>query len=100
MATKSATAPGPKGKADANPNDAGNRPVHEERIGRICGAVWKHADDAGKVWHNVTFTRIYKDANDKWARSDSFGKGDIPLLVKVADRCHDWLYSHNGNDEA
>lgn len=98
MATSTkARAPSTNGKPEASANGDGNRPVHEERIGRICGAVWEHADGAGKVWYNVTFSRIYKDGSNRWARSDSFGKGDLPLLIKVADRCHDWLYSQNGN---
>jgi hypothetical protein len=81
-------------------NGDGNRPVHEERIGRICGAVWEHQDAEQKVWFNVTFNRIYKDGNGKWQRSESFGKGDIPLLIKVADRCHDWLYSNKNEEES
>ena len=102
MATKAPRAPGTKGQTAATPADEGetNRPAHEERIGRICGAIWRHQDDAGKEWFNVTFSRIYKDQGDRWARSDSFGKGDIPLLIKVADRCHDWLYGQKSTDEA
>lgn len=95
--TKTRAPSGTNGKTEQSSNGDGNRPVHEERIGRICGAVWEHKDDEGKVWFNVTFSRIYKDNNGKWARSDSFGKGDIPLLIKVADRCHDWLYSPSAN---
>jgi hypothetical protein len=88
----------PSRNGDGVANDGKNRPIHEERIGRICAAVWEHADGNGKVWYNVTFSRIYKDQNGNWQRSDSFGKGDIPLLIKVADRCHDWLYDSSKDD--
>jgi hypothetical protein len=101
MATSTKSRPGPakNGHGDAYEGDGKNRPVHEERIGRICAAVWEHSDGNGKLWHNVTFSRIYKDQANQWARSDSFGKNDLPLLQKVADRVHDWLYSNNNGDE-
>ena len=76
-----------------------NRPVHEVRLGRIVGAIWSHNGDDGRLWHNVTFSRIYKDGAN-WARSDSFGKNDLPLLIKVADRCHDWIYDQGKDDSA
>src|SRR5262245_50564071 len=94
--TKPSRAPARTDQGDAH--EGANRPVHEERMGRICGAVWAHSDGNGKVWHNVTFSRIYKDQAGQWARSESFGKNDLPLLAKVADRVHDWLYSQNGDD--
>jgi hypothetical protein len=81
----------------ASEGEGTKRPVHEERIGRICGAVWPHTDGTGQVWYNVTFSRIYKDQGGQRARSDSFGRNDLPLLRKVADRCHDWLFSKSGD---
>jgi len=93
---KAHRAPGQSGQGDAH--EGNGRPVHEERLGRICAAAWEHADGNGKVWYNVTFSRIYKDQAGQWARSESFGKNDLPLLVKVADRVHDWLYGQNGDE--
>ena len=78
--------------------EGGTRPVHEERMGRICAAVWEHSDGNGQVWHNVTFCRIYKTDGGQWARSDSFGRNDLPLLMKVANRVHDWLYRNHDDD--
>ena len=86
---------GSRGK-DTQPN---NRPVHEVRLSRIVGAIWPHTSDDGTVWYNVTFSRIYKDGQN-WARSDSFGKNDLPLLIKVADRCHDWIYDQGKDDSS
>jgi len=83
----------------ANPAPGNNRPVHEVRLGRIVGAVWRHAGDDGKVWFNVTLSRIYRTAEDGWARSDSFGKTDLPLVIKVADLCHTWMYTQGQTDE-
>src|SRR5438128_7719109 len=78
--------------------DTGNRPVHEVRMGRICAAIWQHTDGDEKIWHNVTLSRIYKDNQGNWARSDSFGKSDLPLVARVTQRAFDWLYEARQDD--
>lgn len=70
-------------------------PVHEVRLGRIKAAVWENSTEDG-VRHNVTFSRIYKDG-DKWQDSTSFGRDDLPLLMKVADHAHDWIFGQSSS---
>ena len=97
---RAAQAADPKdGAKKAEPAPANNRPVHEVRLGRIVGAVWRHSGDDGKTWYNVTLSRIYRTAEDGWARSDSFGKADLPLVIKVADLCHTWMYTQGQADD-
>jgi hypothetical protein len=67
-----------------------NKPAHEVRLGRIKAAVWENETEAG-VRHNVTLQRIYRDG-DEWKTSDSFGRDDLPLVAKVADLAHTWIY--------
>jgi hypothetical protein len=69
------------------------RPVHEVRLGRIRAAIWANKTDDGKLRHNVTFTRIYKDG-EEWRDSTSFGRDDLFLVMKVADLAHTWIYEH------
>ena len=75
------------------------KPIHEVRLGRIKAAIWANDTDNG-VRHNVTITRIYKDG-DEWKTSTSFGREELPLVAKVADLAHTWIYQHgqdtNGN---
>lgn len=83
-------------------NDAKAKPVHEVRLGRIKAAIWANETDNG-VRHNVTITRLYKDG-DEWKTSTSFGREELPLVAKVADLAHSWIYQHgqesNGNGDA
>jgi hypothetical protein len=72
--------------------DSPTRPVHEIRFGRIKGAIWENETENG-TRHNVTFQRLWKDG-DEWRSSDSFGRDDLPLLMKVADLAHTWIYQH------
>ncbi len=67
-------------------------PAHEIRLGRLKAAVWANETENGTRF-NVTFSRLYKVGN-QWKRSDSFGRDDLPLLAKVADRARTWIYEH------
>ena len=67
-----------------------SKPVHEVRLGRVKAAVWANDTENG-VRHNVTLSRIYKDG-DEWKDSTSFGRDDLPLVAKVADKAHDWIF--------
>ena len=69
------------------------RPVHEIRLGRVRAAIWENNSQNG-TRHNVTFSRLYRDG-DQWKDSSSFGRDDLPLLVKVADQVHTWIYQQN-----
>jgi len=68
------------------------RPVHEVRLGRIKAAIWENETEKG-TRHNVTLSRIYKDG-EEWKDSNSFGRDDLPLIAKVADQAHDWIFQN------
>ena len=46
--------------------------------------------------HNVTISRLYKDGED-WKESTSFGRDDLPLVSKVADMAHTWVFHSSGD---
>ena len=68
------------------------RPVHEIRMGRIKAVLWANETENG-IRHNVTISRLYKDG-DQWKDSTSFGRDDLPLVMKVADMAHTWVFEH------
>ncbi len=69
---------------------AKQQPVHEIRMGSIKAAIWENQTTAG-TRHNVTVCRIYKDG-DEWKQTESFGRDDLPLLTKILDRAHSWIF--------
>lgn len=69
---------------------SGKKPVHEIRLGRIKAAIWEN-DTQNGTRYNVTFTRLYKDG-EQWKDSPSYGRDDLPLLAKVADQVHTWIF--------
>ena len=66
------------------------KPVYEIRLGRIKAAIWENETPIGRR-HNVTLSRLYRDG-DQWKASTSFGRDDLPLVAKVADMCHTWIF--------
>ena len=81
-------------------SDAKQKPVHEVRLGRIKAAIWANDTDNG-TRHNVTITRLYKDG-DEWKTSTSFGREELPLVAKVADLAHTWIFqqAQEGNGDS
>lgn len=67
------------------------KPLHEIRLGRIKATIWGNETDAGGFRHNVQIRRLYKQGDD-WKTSDTFGRDDLPLLAKVADMAHTWIF--------
>jgi hypothetical protein len=74
-----------------------NRPVHEIRLGHVKAVIWANQTDKG-VRHNVTVARLFfSREGEKWETSDAFGRDDLPLLAKVADLAHTWIFIETQN---
>ena len=85
--TKTATPKTPEPKAEAAAN---RKPIHEIRMGRIKAAIWQNETDNG-IRYNATFGRLYKDG-ESWKQTESFGRDDLPVLAKVADQAHTFIF--------
>ena len=70
------------------------KPVHTVRMGKVKASIWANQSDKGITRHNVTVCRIYK-AGDEWKESSSFGRDEIPLLAKVLDQAHTWMFENS-----
>ena len=53
-------------------------------------AIWANETEAG-TRYNVTVSRLYKDDEQQWRTSESFGRDDLLLLAKVIDGAHTWI---------
>ncbi len=72
------------------------KPIHQIRLGRVRAAIWANEGTNGGIWHNLSFSRLYKNAKGTWRDSTSFGYDDLPLLAKLVDLAHDWCHEHKG----
>jgi hypothetical protein len=71
--------------------DIKTKPIHEVRLGRVRGAIWQNVKD-GITRYGVTFSRLYKDKDDHWKDTLSFGKEDLLLLAELARQTAVLLY--------
>jgi len=67
-----------------------SKPVQEIRLGKVKAAIWANPNDQG-VWHTVSLARLYT-SDEGWRSSGSFGREDIPLLIRVLVSAYDWMY--------
>ena len=73
-------------------SQAKQSPVHEIRLGAIKATIWENETPAGKR-HNVQLSRLYKDG-DEWKQTTSFSRDDLPLVSKVSDLVHTWVFEN------
>jgi hypothetical protein len=69
----------------------GRRPVREIVLWPVKAAVWPQQGERG-TFYTVTFSRIYRDRDGQWQRSESFGRDELLVLAKVADLAHSWIF--------
>ncbi len=74
-------------------NPKPNLPIYEIRIASVKAAVWETVTDKG-IFHNVTFSRVYRDQEGQWKNTRSYREHDIPALVECANDAQDWLRLH------
>ena len=72
-----------------------NQPIHSIRYGNIRAAIWRNE----RGYHNVTVERSYQ-VDDQWKSSDSFGRDDLPKLIKVTDEAYSWIFNQPAVSEA
>jgi hypothetical protein len=68
----------------------GNRPVKEIRLGAIRASIWENGEE-NNVRQSVQIQKLYKK-DDKWESTTNFNKADLPLVAKVADMAHSYIY--------
>jgi hypothetical protein len=81
--------------APATPNAKSSNtsaPVQTFRLGRIKAAVWENEAD-NKRFYNVTFARTYLGSDKKFHDTDSFGRDDLPLVAKLANDAHTYIFA-------
>ena len=74
-----------------NASTGAKLPVQTFRLGRIKAAVWENETDQ-KKFYNVTFARTYVDDAKNYHDTDSFGRDDLPLVAKLADQAHTFIF--------
>jgi hypothetical protein len=83
----------------ATPPTTSKKPVHSIRLSANEVAIWANPNDAGVIYYNATFSRTYKDG-EEFRNADSFGRDDLLVVAKLADRAHTWMCEQIAKDRA
>ena len=54
--------------------------------------------NASRPLYCVTLSRSYKDGENAWKETASFGADDLLLLAKTADEAHTWITKQHSAD--
>lgn len=74
------------------------KPVSRIRLGSVAIAIWRNADEKGRVWYSATADRSYQDAHGDWQHTSSFGRDELLLLGKVASLANTRIYELQARD--
>lgn len=72
-------------------------PVHSIRMGFVKASIWRNETKVG-IRHHVTVCRLFKNG-DIWQESTRFGRDDLPLVSKVMELSHEWIFFHSQESE-
>lgn len=73
-----------------------NKPVIEIKYGSIKASAWLNHGEKGEFF-TIDVSRLYKDQNDQWQRSSSFGLADLPIMEKVAADAFRAIHQHRAS---
>ncbi len=79
-----------------------NKPKKNIRFGAVQVAVWSNTRKVNGVdveFLSAQVSRSYKDKNDEWQKTDSFGMNDIPKLVKALDEAYLSMIKKDSDEE-
>lgn len=71
-------------------------PVHEIRFGLIKASIWRNQTSSGQR-HSVSVVRLFRNG-DIWKESTRFGRDDLPLVSKITDVAHTWIFENTQRD--
>ena len=74
-----------------------NRPAQTIRYGAIKATIWRNSTRNGTMY-STTATRSFKDENDEWRESHSFGPSELPTVSKALLDAHTWVQEQIARD--
>jgi hypothetical protein len=75
---------------DVPQDDRPNLPAHVVRLGLVRASVWLNQTEQGPRY-NVSVSRLYMGADQRWHSTASFGLKDLLPLAKAIDQAHTWI---------
>lgn len=65
-------------------------PAHKFRISNLSVTIWRNTSEKG-TWYSVTPSRSFRQGDETWKETDSFGYDDLLTMAKLLDEAHTWI---------
>lgn len=78
------------------------KPVATFRAGQVTASVWSKVETINKkevTFYNVTIVKNYKDKEEEWNQTSSFGREDLIKVLLVTQKASEYVYMHKETDE-
>ena len=70
------------------------KPLHELRLGRIKSTIWPARGPNPRLL-STKIVCLYKEKDGQtWKETTNFDRDDLPLVAKVADLSHTWIFTY------
>lgn len=89
-----------RASADARSPLAKAQPAAKIRMGVVTVSIWRNLDQDGRAWYSATVERSYKDKNDQWKHTNSFGRNEMLVVAKIANLAHSKIHELESRDRA
>lgn len=87
-----------KKKEEAVTNNKSNKgPIYSTGPGAVRASVFLNKTHKGVEFPSAVITRRYKDKNDNWTNSSSYGLKHIDELAKVVAEVQAWMKGNYSN---
>jgi len=78
------------------------KPKHNIRVGACQVAIWENrakVKGADVTFLSAQVSRGYKDKNDEWQKTDSFGLNDVPKIILALNKAYDIMAVKETDDK-
>ena len=67
----------------------GKGPEHKFRAGGVSATIWRNESEKGS-FSSVKLEKSYKDSQDNWKTTSSFGVNDLPKAILVLSKAYEY----------
>jgi len=66
------------------------KPVHVLRRRGVKVSIFEN-QSGNATFHKTTAQKVYRDDTGAWKTTSSFGRDDLPIVVRLLERAWEWI---------
>lgn len=66
-------------------------PAHKIRVGNLQVVIWRNTNrEKGTTWYSFEPVRSYKDGDETWKETKSFGEDEVLIVAELMRQAWAW----------